>query len=417
MARRKKLHITESLPSGIRRRGSTLTAYWWVPGSDGIWRQRSKGGFPATDDGLNAAAQHREKQVAAIDAGTYNEPREKTLTVRAFLVEHWLPAARTSATRSGERRRASTIATYEVAVTAWLVPHLGGRKVASLTPVDVENALKALRVHGGKERPADPEKPDGPKVRGPLGDRSVQVAHGVLRQALDWGLRQGYVTRNVASLVDRPGARSKETTAWSPTEASSFLSAVRGDRLFAMWLLALTRGLRRGELAGLRWSDVDLDAGQVSITHTRVSIGGRAEASSPKTAGSRRSVALDPSLVAALREHRRAQLELRMAWGPAYDDGGWVFSREDGAPLHPESISQRFDRLCTRVGARRIRLHDLRHTTATLLLAQGTPVKVVSELLGHADVRVTLAIYQHTTPDQHAAAGAALTESLLAGPA
>ncbi len=281
------------MKDGVGQRGSTFTAYWWIkdPDKPGEYVQRSRGGFKNKTEAKN----YRTGQMAALNAGTYSEPKDKTLTVKAFLTDHWLPAARTEATRSGAPRRESTIGTYETVVDKWLVPHIGGDRVAALTPKGVEAGLTELREHGGKNGRA-------------LGGRSVQVAHGVLRQALDYGLRHGYVQRNVAAEVRRPGAKAAVMSAWTVDEARAFLTAVKDDRLYAAWLLLLSRGPRRGELAGLRWADVDFDAKVAKIAVTRVAVGGKTRASTPKTAAGTRSLSLDASLVTVLKDHRKRQL-------------------------------------------------------------------------------------------------------------
>lgn len=385
------------LPEGVRKRGSTFTALWWSRDSQsGKWKQHSQGGFATA----TKAKKFRTERLAEVQQDSFVEPRDKALTVKDFLEHHWLPAARSEATKSGTPRRESTVETYRVAVERWLLPRLGGSKLVNLTPKAIETALTDLREHGGRKGK-------------PVSGRTAQVAHGVLRMALDYGVTHGYVTRNVAAQVRRPGAKGKPMTAWTVDEARAFLVAARDDRMYAAWLLLLSRGLRRGELAGLRWSDVDFDIKAARIEATRVVVGKDVVDSTPKTSAGRRTISLDDALVAALKDHRKRQLEERLAWGEAWTDTGLVFVREDGAALAPESISQKFERLSKRLGMRRIRLHDTRHTCASLLLAAGVPVKVVSELLGHADVRVTLGIYQHTTPEMHADAGARLTGRLL----
>jgi integrase len=170
-------------------------------------------------------------------------------------------------------------------------------------------------------------------------------------------------------------------------------------------LLMLTTGLRRGEIAGLRWSDVDLDDAVIAIQHTRVSVDARVVVVEPKTAKGRRSVALDDMTVQALRSHRKAQLQERLKLGKAWQDSGFVFVREDGAPYHPERILVMFKRHAEAAGLPAIRLHDLRHTSATLALAAGVHPKVVQERLGHSSINITLDTYSHVVKGrQHEAA-------------
>ena len=163
-------------------------------------------------------------------------------------------------------------------------------------------------------------------------------------------------------------------------------------------MLAASTGMRRGEVLGLRWVDVDLELARVAVRQTLVLAGRQVVTSEPKTSRGRRSIALDPRTVAQLRAWRAAQLEERLAWGPAYSDSGLVFTREDGAPMHPEWLSDAFDWRIRTAGLPRIRFHDLRHTHASLGLAAGIPIKVMSERLGHSTSSFTADAYQHVTP-------------------
>ena len=393
--------------SSARKRGDTWTAYWFIRDADGNRVQRTKGGFTLKRDALA----HGADQEGKIRAGTYSEPEDKKITVGRFLDEIWLPAMRTTSTRSGAPRSENTISTYETAVRAWIKSYIGGERLLGLTPVRIERMCDELRDHGGK-------------TGKPLGARGVQVAFIVLRTSLEWAVRRGYLQRNPAALMDRPGVDKREMATWNGTEAQTFLAhaakplpdSPTPDRLYAAWVLLLTRGLRRGELAGLRWDRVDLDAGRLQVTRTRVSVSGRVvERTTTKTAAGRRSIPLDAGLVAVLRAHRERQLFEQRAWGESWQDSGYVFVREDGSPYHPESISQRFDRLCGRAKVRRIRLHDLRHTAATLMLEDGTPVKVAAEMLGHSNPAITQATYQHVLPGMAEAAGERLSGRLLGG--
>jgi integrase len=175
-------------------------------------------------------------------------------------------------------------------------------------------------------------------------------------------------------------------------------SARRSDRLRALWVTLATTGMRRGEAAGLEWADLDLDAGRAAICRARVSVAYKVQTSTPKSERSRRSVDLDAATVTALRQHRRAQLEERLAYGPGYQNSDLVFTREDGSPPHPERISVMFQSHQAAAGLPRIRLHDLRHTWASLALAAGVSPKVASERLGHASVGFTLDTYSHVIP-------------------
>ena len=185
---------------------------------------------------------------------------------------------------------------------------------------------------------------------------------------------------------------------WSARQLDDFLAHVRDDRLYAAWRTLAMTGLRRGELLGLDWDAVDLDTGRLAITRTLIEGKGAPRFSDPKTKRGRRSVALDATTVEALREHRERQLDERVAWGPAYESHGLVFCREDGTPIWPRTFSRSFDHHVRDAGLPKIRLHDLRHTHATLALEAGVHPKVVQERLGHATIAITLDTYSHAIP-------------------
>jgi integrase len=185
---------------------------------------------------------------------------------------------------------------------------------------------------------------------------------------------------------------------WSREELRSFLSTVREDRLYAAWVLLATTGVRRGELLGVRWSDIDFDTGQVAIRQTLSSVGGKITFSTPKTAKSRRNIPLDPVTVEALRFHLHAQEKERVTWAEIYTDLDLVFCREDGSILRPDTITRRFHELSKGAGVPQIRLNDVRHSYASLGLSAGTHPKVMAERLGHATVGITLDTYSHVAP-------------------
>jgi integrase len=235
----------------------------------------------------------------------------------------------------------------------------------------------------------------------------------VLKRVLSDAVKRGLIIRNPAENVERPKVRDVEMQWWSIGEARIFLAHVEGERLDVLWKLYLTTGMRRGEALGQKWGDVDLDAGRLAVRRTLVAVGGKATWSEPKTAASCRVVSLDPGTIAALRDHRRRQLEERMAVGGGYRDEGLVFATVAGEPLHPDYVSNVFDRLVKASGVRRIRLHDLRHTAATVMLERGVPLKVVTERLGHSSTRITADLYQHASESMQDAAAAELGAAFL----
>jgi integrase len=239
--------------------------------------------------------------------------------------------------------------------------------------------------------------------------------HLIIRSALNDAVRRGIITRNVAQATRAPKLRSipkVEQKAWIATELQAFLRAAAGHRLFpAFWLLATT-GLRRSELLGLQWDDIDLDHATLSINRGLVSVGYELHESRGKTPTSRRSIDLDPTTVSLLSAWKTWQAAERGSVG--IEPTGWVFADVEGNPIHPHTISQTFERIIARADVPRIRLHDLRHTHGTLLIKAGIPVKVVSERLGHANPTFTIDTYQHVLPGMQAHA-ARTFERLIAG--
>jgi integrase len=220
----------------------------------------------------------------------------------------------------------------------------------------------------------------------------------------------------VALVAHAPKVRSipkVEPQAWTAQELQAFLREAAGHRLFAaLWLLANT-GLRRSELLGLQWDDVDLDAATISINRGLVSIGYELHESRGKTSNSRRAIDLDPTTVDVLSAWRAWQASERGAVG--IEPTGWVFADIEGHPIHPHSISQTFERIAARAGVPKVRLHDIRHTHGTLLIKAGVPVKVVSERLGHGNPAFTIDTYQHVLPGMQADAARIFEKLIAAG--
>lgn len=208
-----------------------------------------------------------------------------------------------------------------------------------------------------------------------------KLVHAVIGRALRDGERWGHVARNVARLADPPRAAKSRATAWTAGELSRFLDHVADDRLYALWRTAATTGMRRGELAGLTWRALDLNGARVEVSQQLVPTRGGVSFGPPKSARSRRTIALDAETVEALRRHRDAQLLERDFAGDAYDDRDLVFSDELGASYHPQRLTEWFSRHHKAAGLTGS-LHVLRHTAATLALTSGVPVHIVAARLG-----------------------------------
>jgi integrase len=240
-----------------------------------------------------------------------------------------------------------------------------------------------------------------------LSAKTVRNVHAILSKALNDAVDAGLLVINVAQRAKpprQPAARG-EIQAWTADELARFLHSAADDRLFAAWHLAAHTGLRRGELLGLRWRDIDFDRAVLSVRQAIVLDYTTPIISTPKNHEAR-VVDLDAGTIEALQRHKWLQGDEKLAWGEGYADSGLVFRREDGNLINPDHLSQRFDRLVCRSGVRRIKLHGLRHTHATLMLKAGVPVKVVSERLGHADPAFTLRVYQHVLSGMQAEAAA-----------
>jgi integrase len=237
----------------------------------------------------------------------------------------------------------------------------------------------------------------------------VRCVHAVLHRALKQALRWGLVPRNVAQAVDIPQLVSEEVEVLSPEEARAFLAAAKGDRYEALYVVAVAVGLRRGELLGLKWTAVNLEAATLRVARQlqRMRDGSGLKFVAPK-GGKGRTIRLPARAVEVLKAHRARQAEQKLKFGPLYRDDGLVFATEVGTPLEPSNIDRRsFKSLLKKAGLPDIRFHDLRHTCATVLLSEGVNPKFVQELLGHADIKLTLGTYSHFLPsmgDQTAAA-------------
>jgi integrase len=221
-----------------------------------------------------------------------------------------------------------------------------------------------------------------------------------LHHALDDAVKWGLLNRNVTDAVEAPKKARQEMHVWNAEQVGRVLRAAADDSLEALWRLAIYTGMRRGELLALKWSDVDLDGGALFVQRA-LSRGmtARLEEGEPKSRSGRRRIALSASVVESLKRHRVRQLEHRLATGDAYEDRGYVFANETGGHLHPNVLYRRYAALIARADVPVIRFHDLRHTSATLMLAEGVHGKIVQERLGHANIAMTLDLYSHVSAD------------------
>ena len=246
---------------------------------------------------------------------------------------------------------------------------------------------------------------------GGLSPRSVRYIATILGKAFSDAVKKGILSRNVALAADPPSAKSArppEMQTWTPAELATFLHQNKGDTLFTLFRVASMTGLRRGEVCGLRWPDLDLEEGKLSVRQQLATDDHVPRFGSVKTEQGERTLDLDAETVAVLRDLRRRQAAERLAAGPVYQSLNLVFSKYDGSPLHPEAVSKVFARRVAKSELPRLRFHDLRHTHATHLIAAGVHVKVVSERLGHASVAFTLDRYGHVLPNLQSDAATAV---------
>jgi integrase len=300
-------------------------------------------------------------------------PQESGRQTVAQFLDHWLESS------ARHTLRPSTYTSYESIIRIHLRPALGRTQLSQLSPQEVQALLSKQLADG-------------------LSPRTVQYTRAILRRALGHAVKWGLVARNVAQLVDAPKVERPASQPFTPDEARAFLAAIKGERLEAMYLTAITLGLRQGELLGLTWEDVDLDEARLHVRKALQWIDGEPQRVEPKTRKSRRALPIPSFLVAALRAHRKRQLEARLQAGDSWGDPDLIFTTALGKPLHPSNVTHGFQRLLERHGLRRQRFHDLRHACASLLLAKGVELKVVQDILGHSQISLTADTYAHVMP-------------------
>ncbi|MDX3262658.1 site-specific integrase [Streptomyces sp. MI02-2A] len=295
---------------------------------------------------------------------------------RSAKLSEWLPYWLEHYIRP--RRKLSTYDKYETHVRLYLVTLLGTKRLESLSVADVRRFITRVQ----NEQTA----------------ATAKEAHRVLRTALTAAVREELITRNVAALVEPPRVRQQEVRPWSLEETLSFLEAARTDPLYATFVLAIAMGLRRGELVGLRWSDVDLDNRVLYVRQQTQRRRGTLYDDDPKSRRSR-VVPMPALCIAPLRWHRLRQRETFARTGVAWTEAGYVFATRNGRPVEPRNVYRSFTRVAAAAGLRVVRLHDARHGCATLLTAAGVAPRVIMEILGHSQISITMDVYTHVVHD------------------
>ena len=382
----------------------------------GTVQKKGKKWYAVIYDGVNPATGNYRRRW--VQAGTRRADAEKLLaelvkrahlgetvvseklTLEEYLRDRWLPIQES-------RVRPSTLSSYRRNIELHVIPALGKRQLDQLSADDIDLFYAGLLKNGRRKRPGEKGPAKG------LAPKSVHNIHVMLNKALSDAARKGTVVRNVAALADPPSLAAQkrpEIKAWEIDQLVRFLEAISSHRLAPAFEFAANTGMRRGEVLGVRWRDIDLDSARVSVRQALVSVAYKVSISDVKTGMSRRTIDIEEDLVQVLRDWRKVRTEERDGIEPAQDD--LVFVKADGTSPHPDVFSQLFDRTVAKIDVPDISLHDLRHTHATLLLKAAVPVKVVSERLGHANVAFTMNVYQHVLPGMQAAAAETFSDLL-----
>lgn len=355
----------------------------------------------------------QEKTRQGIPAATSAMPLEEYLT-------YWLRAV------AAARLKPSTLTSYEIMTRNYIRPALGRKRLNRLSPADVRRFLADFRdaclccLRG-----TDASRPESERwccVKGRCcqrrpSARTVQYVHAVLRSALQHAMREELVARNVARVVETPQVARQEVQPLERGEARMLLKAARQHRLYALWLLLVSVGLRRGEVLALAWGDIDLSRRQLRVRRNLQRIKKELVFGTPKTARSLRTVALPERCVAALRQHRALQRAERAAAGPDWEPlphqpADLVFTTPTGRPTDPRSLNRMLVVLCRKANVRSVRVHDLRHTCASLMLEQGVDARTIMETLGHSTITMTLDTYAHVMETTLKAAAVCMDDAL-----
>ncbi|GAB3435442.1 tyrosine-type recombinase/integrase [Flindersiella endophytica] len=381
----KRCPCTEKVRQSCKKEHGSWYFVHDLPTLPGARRRRARqGGFGSKAEAqealVDSMSRYRQAGVAA----------EQILAGRRMYVvdylRQWLD--------DRENLKASTRRSYAEHINLYLVPHLGHVRLGELGGEDIRGMYKLLRQPRRRRPTADEENPTWR-----LAPARIQRIHATLRKALNDAVRRyRYLDINPAHLVELESVSAPKAKYWNSKQAGAFLDAIVDDRLYPLYHLAVTRGLRRGEIVALRWEDIDLDDGVLEVSRSIVQLGYATEEGTPKSDASQREIVLDDDNVETLKAHRAKQKRERLAHGSAYHDHGLVFAKEDGTPLHPEFVSRHLNVLIKQAACvPRITFHQLRHTSASLMLEAGADLKYVQHVLGHSSITITTKIYLHVT--------------------
>lgn len=312
----------------------------------------------------------------AVHDGSY--VAESKITTAQYLRD-WIK------TKAEAERRATTLRSYQGHLDQYLIPALGAVPLKALRHTHVQRMVSDI-LAGNASRPR------------PVGPATMRRIMATLNSAMNAAVKARLIRHNPAQFVELAAGERPAVTVWAPEQVGQFLDAIQGERLAAYFHLVAYAGLRRGEGLGLRWADLDLDNSRMYVRQQVVQVGQSVQFGPPKTKKGERQVPLDAGTVAVLRAHERDLRAIRKDVGLGYNRLGLVFTTEAGDVITPQVVTKTFRRLAVRAGLPVIRLHDLRHSCAALHLQAGTPMKVVSELLGHSSITITMDTYTHVSP-------------------
>ena len=339
------------------------------------------------------------KLLREVQTGTYIEPTKTSLK---DWLKKWLPTYKRGNLKGG------TYEIYERLIDLHIVPALGKIPLAKLQARQIQNFYNAKQADGGRLD----GKPGG------LSTSIVNHFHVIIRQALEQAVNEGLLARNVADATNPPVVRSKKFQPLTEAQLLTFFGQAKGDRLFAAYLVGATTGMRRGEICGLCWDSVNLDKGVIIVQRQLVVLkDGLKLEETTKSESGKRNIPLTDDAIAELKAYRRQQAQEKLLLGAAYQDNNLVFCKEDGSFIDPREFTKWFQKHLEAAGLPRVRLHDLRHTHATLLLEKGVHAKIVQERLGHSSITVTLDLYSHVAPGLQEQAARALDGLLKKDPA
>jgi integrase len=344
---------------------------------DGRWEARLDLGYSNGKRQRKAIYGKTRKEVQdALRDAVKAHQRGKPITTKsestAVFLTRWLETVK-------PKLRPMTFRSYQARVNQHIIPTLGLVPVQQLKPQEVQTFLNA-------------------KAATKLSPSTVRGIRAVLRAALQQGVKWQQLEYNAAALADPPRLPAHESSYLTPDQAKTFLEAVKGDRLEALYRVAVSLGLRQGEALGLRWQDIDLEGGELRVSRALQRVNGRLELVEPKTKKSNRPVPLPAALVERLRQHRALQVGERLAAGSKWREQGFVFTTSSGIPLEGTKVTKDFQKALAKSGLPPMRFHDLRHSYASLLDAQGVGARTIMELMGHSQISVTMNLYTHTLP-------------------